>query len=168
MGIAIQVFLASRTMSNHHLETDADVEQILRIAVGDAVRNDNTELRARLQMTAAELGLTDAQVKQAEQKWIREKRIRTDMADFMEQQKKWFWPHLIAYVAVNIGLLLLNIREWDGFPWFLFPLGGWGFGVWAHAQEVFNPKSEEFQKEFRKWRKGRHEHEEDRDDDDDD
>ena len=138
-----------------HLQDDLDVEQILRIAVVDSVRSDDRTLREHLMLAAGELGLTEDQVRKAEEKWKREKMIRQDMGEYMAEQKRWFWPHLTAYLLVNIGLAMLNISDWDGFPWFLFPLVGWGIGIYAHAQEVFNPKSGEFRKEFQKWREQR-------------
>jgi hypothetical protein len=139
-------------MPSNHLQSDSDVEQILRIAVADAVRSDDQTLRERLKLAANELGLNEDQLQRAEEKWIRERGMREDLAEYMAQQKRWFWPHAIAYLAVNVSLVMLNIREWDGFPWAAFPLFGWGIGLFAHAQEMFNTKSDEFRKEFQKWR----------------
>ena len=47
---------------------------------------------------------------------------------------KW---HATAYVAVNVGLLLLWAAIWfqrDGGtpPWFIYPLVGWGIGLAVH------------------------------------
>ncbi len=139
-------------MNPSHLQDDSDVEQILRIAVADAVRTDDRTLRERLMLAAEELGLSSDQIERAEAKWQRERQMRVELAEYMSEQRKWFWPHLLAYLAVNTVLVILNLSEWDGFPWAVFPLVGWGIGVYAHAQEVFNVKSAEFREEFRKWR----------------
>jgi len=32
----------------------------------------------------------------------------------------------------------LNYISGAGFPWAIFPIGGWGFGVLGHAAETFN------------------------------
>lgn len=40
--------------------------------------------------------------------------------------------HLISYIAVNIGIFLLNIITSAGYPWFLFVVGGWGIGMASH------------------------------------
>lgn len=56
-----------------------------------------------------------------------------------------FYIHLTIYAIVNI--LLFSI--WyitlgpSGFPWFIFPLIGWGAGLIAHAVATFYGKSME-------------------------
>jgi len=48
-----------------------------------------------------------------------------------------FFHHFAIYLAVNAGLILLNLmgqhRQW----WSLGPLLGWGIGVLFHALSVF-------------------------------
>ncbi len=43
--------------------------------------------------------------------------------------------HLVTYIAVNLGLFLLNMMTSSGYPWFLFVVGGWGIGVASHWGE---------------------------------
>jgi hypothetical protein len=56
-----------------------------------------------------------------------------------------FRGHLLVYVAVNILLILiwlttaLTAGAW--YPWFVFPLAGWGIGVAAHAWAVYGSPS---------------------------
>lgn len=54
---------------------------------------------------------------------------------------KGFYSHLIVYFVVIAILAVINIvtmRIGDyTFYWFLFPLGGWGFGLFWHAMAVF-------------------------------
>ncbi len=45
--------------------------------------------------------------------------------------------HLVTYIAVNVGLFLLNMMTSSGFPWFLFVVGGWGIGMASHWGERF-------------------------------
>jgi hypothetical protein len=41
--------------------------------------------------------------------------------------------HLIVYLGVNALLICLWLFVTGrGFPWFVFPLGGWGIGLVAH------------------------------------
>ena len=52
--------------------------------------------------------------------------------------KKDFYVHLAVYVCVNIFLILIwRFASGGGFPWFIFPLGGWGIGLVFHFLEVF-------------------------------
>ena len=44
-----------------------------------------------------------------------------------------FTTHLIVYLAVNTLLICLWLFVTGrGFPWFVFPLGGWGIGLVSH------------------------------------
>ena len=62
--------------------------------------------------------------------------------------KLGFYIHLTVYVCVNIGLFLIWLfTRGDtsipnaSFPWFIFPLGGWGIGLIAHGLAVFGHTS---------------------------
>ena len=49
------------------------------------------------------------------------------------QARKDFTIHLIVYLGVNALLVCLWLFVTGrGFPWFVFPLGGWGIGLIAH------------------------------------
>jgi len=49
------------------------------------------------------------------------------------EARRDFAIHLIVYVGVNTLLVCLWLFVTGrGFPWFVFPLGGWGIGVVAH------------------------------------
>ncbi len=43
-----------------------------------------------------------------------------------------FKIHAIVYGGVNAGLITLNMLTIPQFPWFLFPLFGWGAGLASH------------------------------------
>ena len=50
---------------------------------------------------------------------------------------KGFYAHLIVYLIVNAGLLLINLFNQPGGWWFVWPLLGWGIAVVAHAVFAF-------------------------------
>lgn len=55
------------------------------------------------------------------------------------KQKVDFYVHFAIYLVVNAFIF---IQWWaiggpGTFPWFLFPLGGWGIGVVAHFISAF-------------------------------
>ena len=52
-------------------------------------------------------------------------------------EKKGFFIHLTAYVVVNLMLFLIWMFTGRGFPWFVFPLGGWGIGLLFHCLGIF-------------------------------
>lgn len=53
------------------------------------------------------------------------------------QTKHNLRTHLVTYIAVNVGLFLLNMMTSSGYPWFLFVLGGWGVGMASHWGESY-------------------------------
>lgn len=55
------------------------------------------------------------------------------------EQKKGFYRHLAAYIAVGCFFLVMNIVTWneEGKVWFFFPLLPWGIGVVIHYLNVF-------------------------------
>mgnify|MGYP000885646308 FL=1 len=54
------------------------------------------------------------------------------------EEIKGFYGNLIAYVVVNVGLMVLNLLTSPGYLWFFFPMLGWGIGVLFHGMKVFN------------------------------
>jgi hypothetical protein len=54
------------------------------------------------------------------------------------EEKQGFFVHLTVYIIVNIMLVLIwAFAAVRGFPWFVFPLGGWGIGLLFHYLGVF-------------------------------
>ena len=54
------------------------------------------------------------------------------------EAKRGFFIHFTVYIVVNIVLVLIwAFAAGRGFPWFIFPLGGWGIGILFHFLGVF-------------------------------
>jgi len=77
------------------------------------------------------------------------------------EEKKGFYTHLAVYICVNIGLVLIwAFAAGGGYPWFFWPLGGWGIGLLFHFLDVFvfsrstNWERREIEKEVERLRKG--------------
>ena len=51
---------------------------------------------------------------------------------------KGFYIHASIYLIFVPIFIGLNYMSNAGFPWAIFPIGGWGFGVISHAAETFN------------------------------
>jgi hypothetical protein len=54
---------------------------------------------------------------------------QTPLEQEAQQAKKGFKINLTAYTAINSMLVTINMLTVPQFPWFLFPLCGWGFGL---------------------------------------
>ena len=54
------------------------------------------------------------------------------------EARQGFLFHLAAYIVVNIMLVLIwAFAAGGGYPWFIFPIGGWGIGLLFHGLGVF-------------------------------
>jgi hypothetical protein len=49
-----------------------------------------------------------------------------------EEARRGFTIHAIVYAVVMTGLIILNLTVATEFPWAVFPLGCWGFGLTMH------------------------------------
>jgi len=48
-----------------------------------------------------------------------------------------FFIHLVVFVLVNIGLIVINLRNSPEYLWFIWPLVGWGIGLFFYGMGVF-------------------------------
>ena len=77
-------------------------------------------------------------------------------AKIRAEEKLGFYVHFGVYVGVNVMLVFVwwFTGGYKGeFPWFVFPLGGWGIGVLGHYLSVFartGVTDRMAEKEFRK------------------
>ena len=53
------------------------------------------------------------------------------------EEKKSFFSHLAVYIVINAVLILIWAFTSPGYPWFVWPLGGWGIGLIFHFLSVF-------------------------------
>lgn len=72
---------------------------------------------------------------QVQETYISEKKYQR--AKKRVEALKGFYVHITIYLIMIPVFIYLNFRS-TGFPWAIFPIVGWGFGVMGHAMEVFN------------------------------
>jgi len=53
------------------------------------------------------------------------------------EAKLGFYVHLAIYIAVNALLVSINMRTSPEYSWFIWPLLGWGAGLFFHGMGVF-------------------------------
>jgi sensor histidine kinase YesM len=63
--------------------------------------------------------------------------LKYDRAKEYVEKLKGFYVHFVIYLLMMPIFIYLNSRS-TGFPWALFPIIGWGFGIAGHAMETFN------------------------------
>lgn len=63
---------------------------------------------------------------------------RYESAKEQVDKLKGFYAHFAIYLIFVPIFIFLNYQSNAGFPWAIFPIGGWGFGVAGHAADTFN------------------------------
>jgi hypothetical protein len=53
------------------------------------------------------------------------------------RELKEFYTHLGIYVVVNVFLAVLSLLTSPGYFWAIWPILGWGIGLFSHAVAVF-------------------------------
>jgi hypothetical protein len=77
------------------------------------------------------------------------------------EAKIGFYKHLAVYVGVNLLLVIINLLSSRHSIWFIWPLFGWGIGLFIHGLTIFafsgpsGMKERMIQKEMVKERGGR-------------
>jgi len=66
------------------------------------------------------------------------------------QKKREFKAHVFAYVLVNAFLVAIWVVTSAGFFWPIFPILGWGIGLFFHGWDVYQgaPTERDIQKEM--------------------
>ncbi len=54
-----------------------------------------------------------------------------------------FYSHLAVYLCVNGVLFTINLMTSPGYLWSIWPLMGWGIGLFFHAFGVFGSRYKE-------------------------
>ena len=52
------------------------------------------------------------------------------------EAKVGFYSHLVVFIGINLMLFFIWLFT-GGFPWFAFPLLGWGIGLLAQFMQTF-------------------------------
>ena len=65
-----------------------------------------------------------------------EKALRERAEKRVEEKNGFYW-NLGAYIVVNAGLVSIWFFTGAGYPWFVWPIIGWGIGLVFHFLGVF-------------------------------
>jgi hypothetical protein len=56
-------------------------------------------------------------------------------------RQRGFFSHALWYVLVIGGLAILNLATSPHYPWFIWPLLGWGIGLVSHGMAFFSARA---------------------------
>jgi len=139
-------------MPDEHLKNDNDVDEILRLAIREEGMSDDTALRARMNATASELGISPEALARAEAKYRQDLVQGNQEAEFEAYRKREYYGHLTAYVLVNIFLCAIWFVTSKGSFWPFWSMLGWGLGLAFHTVHTFLVKPDDYEAEFAKWK----------------
>lgn len=58
-------------------------------------------------------------------------------------RRQWFWLHFAVFATTQVFLMVIWALSDATYPWYIFPLFGWGILVAAHAIFAFVVKTPE-------------------------
>ncbi|WP_373519307.1 2TM domain-containing protein [Pricia sp.] len=93
------------------------------------IEKKDSDFRVRLPILSKRVSVMETQ-----KEYISDKRY--EKAKERVETVKGFYGNLMAYCIVIPFLSFLNYKT-GGFPWVLFPILGWGFGIAMHGMEAF-------------------------------
>lgn len=93
------------------------------------VERSTSDFSVRLPILSKQVSVMESQ-----KEYINDKRY--EKAKERVEAIKGFYGNLLAYCIVIPFLAYLNYKT-TGFPWVLFPILGWGFGLTMHGMEAF-------------------------------
>ncbi len=123
-------------MTNERRYSDREVRTILERAAqhehSDGLSHEDLLAAAR------EAGIDTAAVEKAAQE-LDGLQARDEARErIIARRRSGFFSHLWAFIGVQLFLLALNLLTTPGYLWFLFPLLGWGLGLFFAARHGFS------------------------------
>ena len=144
-------------MNEEKFYSEDEAEAILREAARLDRSGGSAQSRERLLATAAELGISEQAVREAEGRVAENMQLDRDRAEFELSRKSKFREQVASYVGTSIMLLGINFLT-TGFSmrlsgmWSLWVVGIWGFSIISDMFQYYFRSKEREQVAFEKWR----------------
>lgn len=116
-----------------------DVQKILQLAM--ARKQEEYFSKEQISEMATELGISAELLKSAEQEWLTQTKVEKEEQARRKIKRRGFRAHLISYVAVNVFLIILNLATTPRDFWVIYPLSGWGLGLFMHSMTLHQGKA---------------------------
>ncbi len=121
--------------------SEAEVEAILRRAI--ARHEPGTTLsRDELADVLRKMNVDDASLDDVIADADAEREAADEVAAWKERRRSALRAHAISYASVMTGLLALNLLLTPHVLWFVWPMLGWGLGLWADARRYLQGPDE--------------------------
>lgn len=107
-----------------------DVQKILQVAM--TRKQEESYSEKQLSEMATELGISPELLKSAEQEYLIQTKASKEKQARRETMRRGFKAHLISFLAVNAFLVVLNLTTTPRDFWAIYPISGWGLGLFMH------------------------------------
>jgi hypothetical protein len=106
-------------------------EQEVRAILERALRQDKADGSSHSDLldAAREVGISTSAVEQAALEVEQGRELELARQRVISRRRSGFTSHLVAFIAVNVFLLAINLITSPGHLWSVFPLLGWGLGM---------------------------------------
>jgi 2TM domain len=132
--------------------SQADIQQILQLAIAHQVKDDNKEFSyQQLAEIATELEIAPELLQKAESDWLVKQREDQQRQAFNSFRSYRFKKRFVKFAIVNAVLLLLNFISGGTLSWSLYILVIWGLGISLNAWNTFQLQGEDYEFAFQKW-----------------
>jgi hypothetical protein len=122
-------------------------EQEVRAILERALRQDRADglSHGDLLDAAGEAGISRDAVEQAALEVEATRSLDVARERIIARRRASFFSHLWAYVGVQVFLIAINLLTSPQYLWFVFPLLGWGLGVFFSARHGLSKEVSERQ-----------------------
>jgi len=114
--------------------TEDEVRAILERALTRSRSPSSGMSHDELVAAAAEIGISATDIARAADEVEGGRDEREARAHILDVRRRGFSAHLWAFLGVNVFLLAINLLTTPAILWFVFPLLGWGLGLFFHAR----------------------------------
>ncbi len=130
-------------------------EQMQQILQKAFTRQQQGEVsREQIIEIASELGVSSASLQAAEQEWLIQEIEVKKRQKFNAKKLGEFKSHLVYFMGVNGLLIVLNLLTSPTYFWAIFPLLGWGLGLFFSGMKAYKTNGESYERDFEEWCKG--------------
>lgn len=129
-----------------------EAQAILQIAITRQAEGGELT-RLQLLEIAAELGISEATLAEAEQTWQAQRIELADRNAFAQFRRQRFQHHTIRFGVVNVFLIALNYLAADRLSWSLYIMLIWGLALALQGWNTFRPEEYQDNEAFDKWRR---------------
>jgi hypothetical protein len=122
-------------------------EQEVRAILERALRHDHADGLSHTDLldAAGEAGISRDAVEQAALEVEATRGLELARERIIARRRAAFFSHLWAYVGVQVFLIAINLITGPEYLWFVFPLLGWGLGLFFSARQGLSKEVSERQ-----------------------